>query len=594
MDAEQAHPERREGARGERTEAARGAAALALLLLAIGALTWLARRAAAGGPRRGVEAQAVALVRVLRASALEVEESLERAEGNLAGRLAATARRADVELEASREPAQERLTRIAREERVGRVFLLDAQGEVLAVVRHPEPLPGTGGDAMWREGAQQAEVDSALAAIRESAPSAGEVRIEGLRTGVGVRERFGVVYGRPGGGHLLLRADADELADLRRRFGLDAVLERIANVPGVLSARLLDAEGRVVLGGPDVPAEAAGADAPADAPTAPVRAPLGSDRPPAELPAPDEERTVSTDSSLTSLAGFRRRDGDRYAVSVSVSTADSDAQVARLQSAILWGGLATAAAVVGGAVLLGAMGRRHRRVRERLEARREEDRRLADMGALASLVTHEISNPLHSVRLALRLLDRDGLPPDQLSLLDTLEAESARMSETMESFLALARRAPTALEAAGPDLLRRVEARVAALARAKAVRIRTVVEPEGPPASGNAALLEQALASLVRNAVQASPERGEVEVRWAPDERGVRISVTDQGPGFPEGDPAQWFRLGRDSATGGHGVGLALARRFVEAEGGSIELADRPGGGACARVLLKASSRHRS
>jgi signal transduction histidine kinase len=546
----------------------------ALLLVAIAASTFLAWRAVGREPLRGVESQARSLARVLRASALDAEEAVERAEENLAGRLAAAARRADAELAAGEEPAASRLDEIAREERVGRIFLLDARRQPIAVARHPEPLEKPGSDPGLREAALQLEVASAAAAIEELAPPPGGVRVEGLRTGVGSRERFGVAFGRRDGTALLLRADADELADLRERFGLQPVLERVARVPGVLGAALLDERGRVVLDG--------GGAGPASEPVA--------------LPEGDGERSETSGEGLRSVAGLTSRTGRRFGVAVTLSTDESRAHLARLRSVILWGGSATAAAVLAAGVVLAAMDRRHRRTRERLEARREEDRRLADMGALASLVTHEISNPVHSIGLAVALIDAERLPPEPRALLGTVASEAARMSSTMESFLALARRAPSALEAVGPDVLDRVEARVGALAAAKDVRIRARVEAGAPSAAANAAVLEQALAGLVRNAVQASPERGVVEIRWEAEADGsqVRISVLDQGPGFPPGDRSRWFRLGGESSSGGHGVGLALARRFVEAEGGRIEIEDAPGGGACARVRLGASPRNGS
>ena len=524
-------------------------------LLALAALAWVR----AGTDRHaGLEAQARALALTLRAAALDSMRSLEAAEDALAGRLSAAARRADSDLASLRGTPQDALAAAAREERVGRAFLFGPGGALGAPARARAPAaaaPDLGGA---RERLDRMEAEEAARAMTLLAPSPGEVRVEGLRfNAFETRVRFGVAYGRRGGGSLLLRADADEMAEIARRFGLDPVLERIRAVPGILDARLV-ARGSAEPG--------------------PLRAP------PADGPG---------ETGLTAEERVPTPGGGWETVRVTLSTEAADAALLRSRAWILGGALTAAAVAVAAWLVLRARDLRAARERARLEQRKEEDLRLAEAGALASLGAHEISNPLNAIRLGLRLLDGTG-PPESAGVIATIRSESERMSASLEAFLSLARGRPAGRDSVDPSLLRGVAESVAADAEARGVRVRTRVAADAPATVGTRDVLEQALTSVVRNAVQASPERGTVDVSWErAEDGGVRIAVADRGPGFPKPDEgrANLLRLGRGGRPGGHGLGLPLAKRFVEAHGGRLVLGDAAGGGALVEVFLPAAPR---
>jgi signal transduction histidine kinase len=97
---------------------------------------------------------------------------------------------------------------------------------------------------------------------------------------------------------------------------------------------------------------------------------------------------------------------------------------------------------------------------------------------------------------------------------------------------------------------------------------------------GNADAIADAVRNLVENAVHQSPAGGEVAVTVS---REGTVSVADRGPGVPEADRQRIFERfwrGRGVTRQGAGLGLAIVAEIAKAHGGSIEVADRPGGGA--------------
>jgi two-component system sensor histidine kinase KdpD len=92
------------------------------------------------------------------------------------------------------------------------------------------------------------------------------------------------------------------------------------------------------------------------------------------------------------------------------------------------------------------------------------------------------------------------------------------------------------------------------------------------------------LTNLLENACRHTPPGTRIFVTAATTSGGVRVSVEDDGPGLPPGDPERLFakfQRGRDEGnTGGAGLGLAICRAIIVAHGGTIAASQRPGGGA--------------
>lgn len=551
---------------------------LAVALLALLVVSGLAWQRAGAGRAEGLAAQALGMSEVLRDAAEEALRGLDAAEESVAGRLAAAARRAAAALELGERPARDLLEQVAREERVGALAWVDADGSLRALAHGGTALaPATPEAAALRAQAEALEREELTSAARTLAPAPGDVRTEGLtQNRFASRERFGVALGLQGGGVLLLRAEAGELGALKRRLGLEPVLTRVAGQPGVASARLIDEAGRVLLDG----AAGRGAGGPGLAP-------------PGGLSG--GARTLEDPAGQRALAPFTLPDGTRAAVDLVLLTGPVERDVAAARGALALGAGVALLGLLGAGLWIAARDRRRRREEARAARTQEDERRLVEMGALAGLVTHELANPLNSVRLGLPLLAGD-LPREQRErVAATVAGEAARMGRTLETFLGLARQPGSARERldgrAVERLLARVAERTSAEAERRGVALDVEAAPDLPPVDGEPLLLEQALTNLVRNALAASRAGG--RVRLAAERSAaageLRLLVDDRGAGFPAQGREALLAVGAAGRPGGHGLGLPLAARFVRQHGGRLSLLDRPGGGARAEACLPAA-----
>lgn len=120
-------------------------------------------------------------------------------------------------------------------------------------------------------------------------------------------------------------------------------------------------------------------------------------------------------------------------------------------------------------------------------------------------------------------------------------------------------------------------------------RLVVQLPPESVYVRVDTTLLNTTLDNLLDNALRVSPPQAEIELAVRMADRQVSISMLDHGPGIPAGDVEKLFgRFQRGSGvrSGGLGLGLAIARQFVELMGGSVTAVSPPAGGACFTVTL--------
>jgi two-component system sensor histidine kinase KdpD len=214
--------------------------------------------------------------------------------------------------------------------------------------------------------------------------------------------------------------------------------------------------------------------------------------------------------------------------------------------------------------------------------------------ALLRAVSHDLRTPLASIKASVSGLLGSQVAfsdADRETLLDNIDGAADRLDRVIGNLLDMSRlqagaiqidRRPTALEDVVSAALDHLDA--------PAARLALDVSETVPLVLTDGALLERAVANVVSNALAWSPVELPVRVEAAAVADRVELRIVDRGPGIDRAQRELVFepfqRLGDRSNDAGAGLGLAIARGFVEATGASLELDDTPGGGTTVTFLL--------
>jgi signal transduction histidine kinase len=225
------------------------------------------------------------------------------------------------------------------------------------------------------------------------------------------------------------------------------------------------------------------------------------------------------------------------------------------------------------------------------QSRAVANERLAAIGKMAAHVTHEIRNPLSSIGLNIELLEEEiatvNTSGEAKSLLAAITREVQRLEHLSEEYLRVARLPQPRMES--EDLGPKVR-EIVAFARPEMERARLEVgldiEADLPPALFDEGQIRQALLNVLRNAREAMPDGGRIDVRVRAEGMSVVVGVDDRGAGIPEEVRSRIFDPFFSTKGEGTGLGLAITRQIIEAHGGSIACEPRQGGGTSFRLLL--------
>jgi len=228
--------------------------------------------------------------------------------------------------------------------------------------------------------------------------------------------------------------------------------------------------------------------------------------------------------------------------------------------------------------------------RRSLEQRARERERLADIGAIAAKLVHDLGNPLSGLSMQAQLLRRRAatVPGEGISQpAERIVAAAARLNELIRSFMDFAREQRLELhEVDLYDMLSELVTLWKPVARNGGIGLSLSAENGGVRVIGDDAKLRRVFDNLIRNAIEANEEReGGVRVAVETANGGrIRVHVDDDGPGVAPG--VDVFRLFETTKTNGTGIGLAVAKQIVIAHGGTITFANREPHGASFTVEL--------
>jgi signal transduction histidine kinase len=543
------------------------------------------------------------LSRELEEKGLSLADSIETASraailGNalmeemIAQRLLDNARLVD-QLVASRPPDPEWLREVSTMNRLRRVELLDAEGRpytpiappprmmpmpMRRMMQMPDEMPGRHEEAardhrrammlyMW--GRQWAPAPQ----VQEPPPPA----IQDRRFWEG--SVFGVAVGaRSFPGIIAVHADADYVLNFKNEIGVQHQVEELGRQPGIEFVTLLDPSLTVVASSDRARLGARDSDAA-------LRTTLESRGTLTRLVVTDGPTRVYEVARPLTLSGSQT---GLLRIGLSTASLDRVWRRDRLNAVVL--ALGVLGLGVLGLAAIFYIQHRHLAEVKALETEMERNERLSTLGDMAAAVAHEIRNPLNSVSMGLQRLRVEFTPSDTEEyqrLLDLVQGEVRRLNTIVEEFLALAR--PLALKPESirvPDLLDEVRLLVEPGARNAGVHVEQTSSADLPSLRADRDRLKQVLLNLALNALQAMPSGGRLVLSATATGGAFTLTVSDTGSGIAPELLPRIFDPYVTTKARGLGLGLAIARRIVEAHGGRIEAASQPGQGSTFRVIV--------
>jgi two-component system sensor histidine kinase KdpD len=211
--------------------------------------------------------------------------------------------------------------------------------------------------------------------------------------------------------------------------------------------------------------------------------------------------------------------------------------------------------------------------------------------ALLAAVSHDLRTPLASIKAASSSLLSDQLafgPDETRVLLQTIDGESDRLNSLVENLLDMSRLQTGSMDVLdqSTDVSELIETAVDSV-DPRRQHVAVDLESPLPHIHTDPVLLERALANLIDNALIHAGGNG-LRVEAGPVAGRVDVRIIDRGPGIRPQDRDRVFqpfqRVGDSESRVGVGLGLAVARGFVEAVGGDLDVEDTPGGG-CTMVI---------
>jgi signal transduction histidine kinase len=212
----------------------------------------------------------------------------------------------------------------------------------------------------------------------------------------------------------------------------------------------------------------------------------------------------------------------------------------------------------------------------------------------ARTLAHEVKTPLNALAIHLEVLrskvvaegDADAQSQRSLSALDSSVRQVDRLVRDFTDYSAPVTMERKPIDVA--DVLNTSLEAVGSTCLAKKINLSRDLAPGPWQVQGDAARLRQSFDNLLRNAMEAQPEGGEIRVSATKNSNELVVDISDAGPGVPPERRGELFEFGKTTKVGGSGIGLPLSQLIIESHGGSLVYQDRNGSGSGAtfRVTL--------
>jgi two-component system sensor histidine kinase HydH len=229
--------------------------------------------------------------------------------------------------------------------------------------------------------------------------------------------------------------------------------------------------------------------------------------------------------------------------------------------------------------------------RKEVEAEVRKVDRLSALGRLSAGVAHEIRNPLAGIRTTAEILRGRLQTDDHRQFVDVILEETERLDRIVGSLLQFAKPPePQTAELDVAALLQRTQQLAAGRAADRRITVRSRVGVDLPSPLADRDQILQVVLNLVLNAIDATPDGGEVRLDAAVDGSSVVIRVEDDGPGIAPSARERIFDPFFTTKPGGTGLGLSISRNILASHGGSLRI-DGSGPGTCAVASLPIAGR---
>ncbi|HKU44210.1 MAG TPA: ATP-binding protein [Polyangiales bacterium] len=231
------------------------------------------------------------------------------------------------------------------------------------------------------------------------------------------------------------------------------------------------------------------------------------------------------------------------------------------------------------------------------QSRLIQSERLAAIGRMAAHVSHEVRNPLSSIGLNVELLEEGltGADRETRDLLGAIHREIDRLRAVTEEYLRLARLPnPHLAPEYMPDVVRGAVQLLRPELEAAGVELDLQLAEDLPLVALDEAQIRQVLINLLKNAREAMPKGGRIELAVRACVGGVELTVRDQGVGMDGEQKERIFDLFYTTKQRGSGLGLPLTQQIVVAHRGHIRCESSPGRGTTFTLFFPAAKSERA